>query len=147
MKMLSAVVRKKGLGKIKAKAKELGLQFGEPTSLTGTDPVNPAANANDSARETSIARYAAIWHPFIDYCILTEDYESGILPYLEAGIQDPCPPSEATMINFACYKVKQAHELHKHYVTEEPIRFDSVGLSADIYCQEQWTSVSTLNLL
>src|SRR5210317_698236 len=43
---------------------------------------------NGDAKDETIHRYKTIWHNFLDFCILMEDWESAIILY-----RDKCPPN------------------------------------------------------
>jgi hypothetical protein len=112
-----------------------------PRIFTGTDQ-KPDSIGNKSLRNSTIDHYFTVLPGFIKYCILVGDPLSAIMVHTAGRCEHPCPPSEATYINYARYHVLVEGEILKDYKTEAPVLFNG----QPVKCLGDWHSKETVGI-
>jgi hypothetical protein len=104
------------------------------TALYARDPLSEANDApieiagrntegigTDRAAISTIARYQTVWNGLLDYSIMMEDYDSGIILHRTSCPRRPLPISEDTAISYMKYRVLEAGSEVKHHTSNRPV--------------------------
>jgi hypothetical protein len=138
---LSQEARAEGLAAIENATKRLKLNCdGRPHQIVGK---KGTMLGTDSAKESSIERYETVWQGLLDFCIATQDYESGIILHRPKCPSDPFPVSLDTAVHYMRFRIHEKGSPLLHYETNEPV-CDPNG--NQLFCRGDWQGSSTVGL-
>lgn len=133
-----------GITAIKNRIEELGLDVESPKVVIEGGDKRKHQMGTDRAEKTSIQRYESVWYHLLQYCILTGDYDSGIILARDICPVDPIPVSVDTIVNFMRFRVTKTGEPLLHHISCEPIK-DIDGNS--LKCLGDWQSEVSVKLV
>jgi len=113
-----------------------------PMAIVGRDHEDELGTVSVSVK--SINRYTTVWKGFLDFVILMQDYESGILLHRAKCPPSPMPISDEMAIHYMRYHVMKKGETVCHYRTGLPVLIPNSG--SQLTAVGNWKSISTLGI-
>jgi hypothetical protein len=131
-----------GCALIEARATYLNLgKRSEPIRFVGSDQ-NSTIVGDLSQQTATLERYLSTARGFINFCIITRDYQSAILLHTAGCTTNPCPPFECSVINYTRYRVMLPTETLIDAGTGNPLLIDECPMK----CLGDWRSKETVGV-
>jgi hypothetical protein len=113
----------------------------EPIRFIGSDQ-NSTIVGDLRQRTATLKRYLSTAKGFINFCIITRDYQSAVLFHSAGCCLNLCPPFECAVINYTRYRVMLPTKTLIDAATQHPLLIDGIPMK----CLGDWRLKETVGV-